>query len=240
MSRTVLNELKTFNINFEYEKEEVIEISNLLDEEKCLSFLQKQMIMMKAPNLSVAASMFSKRYAHLVVSSTLYSMIEFNCALNLPLEACSLSIDRKLFVQLDMCKWKEKGITRREQWREDVLRQLFSFHITPILNTLNKISNIPSSILWENVAIRINSIYRKILDKDLDQEKFERVNSDFYFLKNSGGDLFNLNDNSIRKYLKIGEEFRLNPKRKTCCMYYKIEKETEGIGYCSNCPLNSK
>lgn len=240
MSTIIMNELKTFNIHLEHEQSKEITITDLLNEEKCLAFLHKQMIEIKAPNLSVVASMFSKRYAYLVVSSTLYSMVEFNCALHLPVKACALSKERKLCIQGGMCNWQQVKSMEREQWRENVLRGLFSDHITPVLNILKKISRVSSAILWENVAIRINSIYRKTLSKELDPIKIERLNSDFNFLKNARGDLFNLKENPIKDYLKIGEELTLNPCRKTCCMYYKLEEDVEGIGYCGNCPIKSR
>lgn len=240
MSSIFMKELKEFDIHFANKKPKEITITDLLNEDKCLSFLQKYMVQIKAPNVSVAASMFSKRYAYLVVSSTLYSMVEFNCALNLPVTACALSKERKLCIQANMCKWQEAESMEREQWRENVLRNLFSSHITPVLNVLKKTSRVPSSILWENVAIRINSVYRKTLAKELDAIKKERLNSDFQCLKNASGNLFNLRENPIKHYLKIGEELTLNPWRKTCCMYYKLEEDVEGIGYCSNCPIKNK
>ncbi|NYF26107.1 IucA/IucC family C-terminal-domain containing protein [Sporosarcina sp. JAI121] len=240
MSTIVMNELKNFDIHLEHEGPSGITITELLIEEKCLSFLQKQMIEIKAPNLSVTASMLSKRYAYLVVSSTLYSMVEFNCALHLPVKACALTKERKLCIQASMCNWQEIKSMDREPWRENVLRALFSSHITPVLEILKKTSRVPSSILWENVAIRINSIYRKTLAKEVDLVKIERLNSDFNFLKNASGDLFNLRENPIKEYLKIGEEHKVNPCRKTCCLYYKLEEDREGIGYCGNCPIRSK
>jgi ferric iron reductase protein FhuF len=128
----------------------------------------------------------------------------------------------------------------REQWRVNVLYALFSSHITPVLDILEKTSRVQSSILWENVAIRINSIYRKTLAKELDPVKIERLYNDFNFLKNASGDLFHLKENPIKHYLKIGEELSLNPCRKTCCMYYKLEEDVEGIGYCGICPIKNK
>lgn len=240
MNSIVMNELKAFDIHVEHERSEGITITDLLNEEKCLSFLQKKMMEIKAPNLSVTASMLSKRYAYLVVSSTLYSMVEFNCAPHLPVKACALTNEQNLCIQQDMCKWQEITSMEREQWRERVLHDLFSFHITPVLDVLKKTSRVPISILWENVAIRINSIYRKTLAKELEPIKIERLKSDFNFLKNTSGDLFNLKENPIKQYLKIGEEIKLNPYRKTCCMYYKLEKDVEGIGYCGICPIKSK
>ncbi|QBP39853.1 IucA/IucC family C-terminal-domain containing protein [Paenisporosarcina antarctica] len=239
MISMAMNELKNFDIYVEYENAKEITITDLLNEEKCLAFLQKQMIDIKAPNLAVAASMLSKRYAYLVVSSTLYSMVEFNCALNLPVKACALSKERTLCIQEGLCKWQELKGMEREQWRISLLQDLFSDHITPVLNILNKISRAPSSILWENVAIRINSIYRKTLAKELDPVKIKRLTSDFNFLKNASGKLFNLKSNPLKPFLKIGEEHTCNPYRRTCCMYNKLEK-SEGISYCGNCPVKLK
>ncbi len=240
MISMAMNELKTFDILVEHDIPKEITITDLLNEEKCLSFLQKQMIEIKAPNIAVAASMLSKRYAFLVVSSTLYSMVEFNCALNLPIKACSLSKERSLCIQTGMCKWQEVESMEREQWREHVLRDLFSSHITPVINILRKTSRAPSSILWENIAIRINSIYRKTLVKELDPVKLERLNSDFNFLKNASGELFNLKNNPIKHFLKIGDELKLNPCRTTCCMYYKLDGNVEKPSYCGICPIKSK
>jgi ferric iron reductase protein FhuF len=112
MISIVMNELRAFDIHIEDEKHKAIAITDLLNEEKCLEFLQNQLIEIKAPNLSVTASMLSKRYAYLVVSSTLYSMVEFNCALNLPVQACALSKERKLCIQAGMCKWQEVRVWR--------------------------------------------------------------------------------------------------------------------------------
>ncbi|WP_257348616.1 IucA/IucC family C-terminal-domain containing protein [Pseudalkalibacillus decolorationis] len=240
MSSISMEELKAFDILLEDERPIEVAISDLLNEESCLSFLQKQMIEMKAPNLAVAASMLSKRYAYLVVSSTLYNMVKFNCALDLPIKACSLSKERKLYIQSEMCKWQEIKSMERGLWREHVLRDLFLSHITPVLNILKKTSRVPSSILWENVAVRINSIYRKTLARERDPLKVESLYSDFNFLKNTSGEVFGLKDNPLQPYLKIGEELQLDPTRKTCCMYYKLKEDVEGIGYCGTCPIKRK
>ncbi len=240
MMNTAMAELKNFDIYVDHENLEEIPIIDLIDEEKCLFFLQRQMIEISAPNLAVAASMLSKRYAYLVVSSTLYSMVHFNCALNLPVTACSLSNERKLCIQSAKCKWQEVSSLEREQWRENVLRDLFSGHITPVLNTLRKTSRVPSAILWENVAIRINSVYKKTLAKEVNPIKIERLISDFDFLKNASGDLIDLTENPIKPFLKIGEELAVHPIRKTCCMYYKLDKNSKEISYCGNCPIKYK
>jgi ferric iron reductase protein FhuF len=124
MNSNVMNVLKAFDICIEeHEKNKEIAITDLLNEEKCWAFLQKQMVELKAPNISVAASMLSKRYAYFVVSSTLFSMVEFNAALNLPVKACALNKERKLCIEAGKCSWQEPKNVEREQWSENVLCQ---------------------------------------------------------------------------------------------------------------------
>jgi ferric iron reductase protein FhuF len=139
-----------------------------------------------------------------------------------------------------MCKWQEITSIEREQWREKILYDLFAAHITPVLEMLKKVSRVSSSILWENVAVRINPIYKELLEENSsDKVKRERLINDFNFLKNANGDLFHLKENPLKPYLKIGEELTLNPCRKTFCMYYKLGEDAEGIGYCRVCPIKT-
>lgn len=236
----MIDELKTFDIHTERPFSERVALSDLFDKEMCIAFLREQMVEIKAPNISVTASMLIKRYAHVVVSSTLYSMVTSNRALHLPLEACTLSKDRKLYIVIEKCGWQEGNNKPRDDWRKSVLTALFSTHMTPILQLMKKFSRIPSSILWENVAIRVNSVYRKTMAKDLTLIQVEHVKSDFHFLKHAPGEVFGLRENPISQYLKIGDELKLYPTRKTCCLYCKLEDDVEAIGYCSICPLKSK
>lgn len=163
----------------------------------------------------------------------------------MPITACALSKERKLYIQEDMCKWLEVKSMERERWREIVLHDLFSSHITPILNSLKMTSRISLDILWENIAIRINSMYYRTLKEERDSDKIDKMNSDFTFLKNTSGELFHLKENPIKQYpikqyLKLGEDFKTNPYRKTCCMFYKLKENTEGILYCKACPIGNK
>lgn len=219
------------------DKSEDTKLTNIIDEEDSIIFLSSQMKELKAPSFSVAASMFSKRYAYLIVSSTLYSMAKYNYVLYFPLKACAFNKERNLIVLPSVSKWIELEDLGREQRRQYVINSLFSTLVIPIFHALEKTSGIPSSILWENVAVRINSIYRKMLKEELDPVVINRLLSDFYFLRDTDGHLFNLKENPINRYLKIGEELELNPNRKTCCMYHKLEEDIEGIGYCANCPI---
>jgi len=215
---------------------EVVMITNLMNEETSEKYLQEHMRRIKAPDLKVAASLFVKRYAYLVVASALYSMVEFNSVLYIPVSACGMDLEQKLCIQPNACEWHDAKGYERDQWRESVLRDLFTSQITPMVLILNRVTGISLSILWENVAIRINSIYRKMSTNVQDEVKLERINSDFYYLQHANGDLFQLKNNPLTSYLKIGVELKENPFRKTCCLYYKVEEDAEGSGYCDNCP----
>lgn len=240
MNNTVMTELKKFDIQLESETLQVTDIFDLLDDEKCVAFLQKQMEEIKAPTLSVAASLFSKRYAYLVVSSTLFSMGKYDCALVLPIQACGLNSERKLCIKADMCHWYRVESMPREQWCAHVIRSLFSNHLTPLFCALQRNARVPSKILWENVAVRINSIYRKTLAKETNLVKRQQLYNDFYFLKEAEGTLFGTEKNPIKDYLKIGEALKSDPYRKTCCLYFRLEEDLEGIGYCANCLIKKR
>lgn len=232
-----MKELEEFSVFFDTDTREGIAAVDLTKEEACSSFLKQQMQLLQAPNIAEAASMISKRYAYLIATSTVYSMITYNQALSLPLHACSLSSSRSLFIQKEHCHWSN-GEQEREKWRERVLQQLFAEHLTPVLNTLNRVSRLPASILWENVVVRLHSVYRDVEKADPDPLQRERLIRDFAFLKSAPGSLFGLDQNPIAPYLKIGEERTANPYRKTCCLYYKLGENKQNGVYCRVCPLS--
>ncbi|WP_438348429.1 IucA/IucC family C-terminal-domain containing protein [Paenibacillus sp. FA6] len=215
---------------------ELARITGLLNEGTSELYLHEHMVLINAPDLRVTASMFIKRYAYLVVSSTLYSMVEFNSALHIPVSACGLNKEQKLVIQVSACEWRDPNGVKRDEWRENVLRELFTTHITPMILILNRVTGISLAILWENVVIRINSIYRKMSKNELDEVKLERLESDFYFLKHANGNMFHLEKNPLTRYMKLSEEQKRNPYRKTCCLYFKLEEAAEGSCYCDNCP----
>ncbi|GAE28747.1 IucA/IucC family C-terminal-domain containing protein [Alkalihalobacillus hemicellulosilyticus] len=237
MSTSVIERLDNFDIKRVEESDIGISTIDLLQEEKALAYLQEQQEKLNAPNMAVAASMLSKRYAYLVVGSTLYSMIELNGAPCFPLKACGLTEERGLCINEGDCPWQEAQ-ANREKWRTTVLQELFANHLTPVIVALQRVSRIPQTILWENVAVRINSIFRDALDDCVENEiKQQSIYDDFLFLKGAGGALFQLKENPIKSYLKIGEELYSNPTRQTCCMYYRLKKEEGKISYCRVCPV---
>ncbi|WP_160112573.1 IucA/IucC family C-terminal-domain containing protein [Salicibibacter kimchii] len=215
-------------------------VADLLDEETCHSFLRQHMEDIKAPNKKVAASLFMKQYTRFVVASTLYSIGTYNCALSLPVQACMFSRERKLCVQERACPFQKWEHWEREGRREQLLRELFSYHITPMISVLNNTTRVSANILWENVAVRVNSLYRKALANEPSQERQWQLTNDFYYLKHADGDLFKWEGNPIRAYLKNVPDSTSMHYRQTCCLYHRLEEDPEGIGYCNNCPIGNK
>nr|MDF9458224.1 ferric iron reductase [Bacillus pumilus] len=75
-------------------------------------------------------------------------------------EACAFREDRKIEIDESLCSFVPLEGDRHE-WREQAVHALFTECVTPLLDVLKRTSRLPYSILWENVAVRINSLYRK-------------------------------------------------------------------------------
>lgn len=202
----------------------------LVNEELCYAFLQSYMKKIQAQNIRITASLFMKQYARITIAAVLYQMGSKNRHVTLPLASCYVGEDRKLFVDQEQMVWNEWSAGSREEWLGRSLRPFFTYHLTPVISMLQQTAKVSSSILWENVAVRINSFYRGLLQKDLSYEQQDLFKRDFSFLKQATGDLFGLEVNPLSSYLHLDTSFN---KRRTCCMYYLVGKKE----YCGVCPL---
>ncbi|QDI92531.1 ferric iron reductase [Salicibibacter halophilus] len=235
-----IEQLESFGVKRKDQHTLGVPIIELLNEEVCHSFLLRYMEDIKAPNKKVAASLFMKQYARSVVASTLHSIGSYNCALSLPTHACMFSNERKLCVQEGSCRFQAWEQGEREAWRESLLRELFSYHITPLIGVLRNTSRVSVHILWENVAVRVNSVYRKALAAETCQERKKQLSSDFYYLQDAEGDLFQWDQNPISPYLKSPPDSSATHYRQTCCLYHRLKEDPEGIQFCNNCPIGKK
>ncbi|KYG26079.1 IucA/IucC family C-terminal-domain containing protein [Alkalihalobacillus trypoxylicola] len=211
-------------------------MASLLEPEECDVFLNDYMEKIKAPNQRVAASMFIKYYSRVMMGPLLMCTGSSNRALIAPLSNCVFNDSKKVCLS-EGCIWIERSQEQREIWRNQVLQQFLSEHLTPLIQAVSK-KRVPAKILWENAAIRINSIYEKLIDAAKTEQEKEKYLEDFSYLKNASGTLFGLSDNPLSPYLK-GESEVINGSqcvRKTCCLYYQIEGEKE-MDYCLICPL---
>lgn len=240
MPRTIdIRQSETTDIHLKDVNTTEIRISQLINDKACLNFLEQFKEDITAPNIAVAASLFMKRYARLVASPTLQSVGADNCALSLSVQACFFTNDKKLRVEEDFCQWRIWEPWEREEMRDIIFRELFAYHLTPVISVLERTTPLKAAVLWENVAVRVNSVYRKALLKDKNEKNHTRMISDFDFLKEASGELFSLDRNPLSPYLHL-ETDGSAPYRQTCCMYYRLKEDKEGIGFCGNCPCRKK
>ncbi|WP_180953718.1 (2Fe-2S)-binding protein [Bacillus sp. T33-2] len=234
------NELARFRFSAQLPDERTtVNIGLLLRERNMAKFLSNIKSELQAPDLKVAASVFSKRFAFVAVIQ-LYAMTVWNKRLIFTLDTLELT-HRK-----DQGQWLPEysvgsleaepvADMDREKWRDAALEHLFKETILPVLDSLSKTAKISKLILWENIAVYMFWLYRTILaDKDDSQ-----IADDFDYIVNSApGKLFgNYNSNPLKKfnskevYVEAHKEFvRI---RKTCCFSYQLgEKQT----YCKTCP----
>lgn len=221
---------------------EFISCRDLLDEVKCAAFLDALSRIIDSPSRMVTASQLAKRYAFIAMVPVLYSMSLYNRRIDLSPEYCSLHWEA------DGVKWKagihvSSQITAampndREQWRNEAVKTIFKHHVTPLWRVLSATANVPMSILWENAAVRIFSLYEKRLTEEGGLKHREQVQEDFQFLlSEQAAPLFDEKENPLVKFYSplcasanSSSSVRV---RKTCCFYYEVADKKV---YCSNCP----
>lgn len=212
---------------------------DLLDVDICTDYLNRLSLLLGSPSNMVTASQFLKRYAFLTAAPLLYAMSVYNRGLDFSIKNCSLesSLD---FPRLDHVSLIHVDavipVTNiRQVWRDAVIQALFAENIGKIIQVMSKVAKVPKLILWENVAIRVFSLYEKRISETEDQEVQARAQADFqYLIHHASGALFGEKRNPIsRFYSKPTLSSNVNSPirvRKTCCFYYDI------VEYCSNCP----
>lgn len=215
---------------------------DLLDEEICSDYLDRLSLHLGSPSKMITASQFFKRYAFLTAAPLLYAMTVYNRGLDLSIENCSLesSLDlpRLEHVSLVHVDAVMPVTNIRQVWRDTVIQALFAENIGKLIQVMSKVANVPKLILWENVAIRVFSLYEKRIGETENQEVQARAQSDFqYLIHHASGALFGEKQNPISRFYSKPTLSSVNNLpirvRKTCCFYYDVSSIEE---YCSNCP----
>ncbi|MEC0225714.1 IucA/IucC family C-terminal-domain containing protein [Paenibacillus alba] len=217
---------------------------DLLDVEICSDYLDRLTVLLQSPSRMITASQFFKRYAALTAVPLLYAMTVYNKGLDLSAENCSLESSPGHswleYVSLADTDAVIPEASERHIWRNKVILALFAENIGKLIAVMSKVANIPKSILWENVAVRLFSLYEKRIG--LTGEQQEQSRADFqYLVHQAPGALFGEKQNPLsRFYGKPTFSSASNMPmrvRKTCCFYYEVSSVEE---YCSSCPkLNS-
>ncbi len=216
---------------------------DLLDEEKCIKYLDSLTRILQSPSRMITASQFSKRYAFLTVAPSLYSMTMYNKKLDVSIGNCCIESANhhkswSSYISLKDYQVKELTNKNRNEMRDEIIKTVFNEHLVKIWRSISNVANVPMSILWENTAIRVYSLYEKRISGETDENQKSRLHDDYqYLLKDASGSLFGETENPLAKFnnpkCTIATSDQSVRIRKTCCFYYKVAANGK---YCSTCP----
>ncbi|SHE58826.1 IucA/IucC family C-terminal-domain containing protein [Vibrio gazogenes] len=224
-----------------------VDTLTLLDDETCLEVLRQIQPEIGAPDLKVTASLVIKRIAFLTLAPMLYAMSCYNKGLDVSIENCIFEYPLEDRLWRSKMPLKNVQVTvplqTRDHWRQTLLTQAFQGNLSLLVTQLNKLTRVPSAVLWENIAVRIFSIYERWILSDLSQpQQLMIAQSDLaYLLDKNTTEIYNTPANPIARY-HTEPSMSENPSkavrvRRTCCYYYKA---TEPMKFCRNCPLLCK
>jgi ferric iron reductase protein FhuF len=249
-SRLELEELEYLTKNYHLSLSPALVSStptiDLTDEKKCKKYLERLTILLHSPSMMITASQFIKRYSFLIVAPSLHAMTMFNKGLNLAIHQVSLESSAE-HPWLSHISTTELQITapvagKREVWRDQIIKGLFAEHLAILLRTISQAANIPMTILWENIAVRVYSLYEKKMGDGASVEVRSRIREDYeYLIHAAPAALFDTKKNPLSQY--YGHTCAVTSAkppiriRKTCCFYYEVSSIRE---YCLGCPkINS-
>ncbi|CAM3997104.1 IucA/IucC family C-terminal-domain containing protein [Mesobacillus zeae] len=218
-----------------------VNIGHIIDKAKVHQFLKEVQQEVQAPDLRVAASVFTKRFAFVAVIY-LYALTVWNKRLLLSLDAVILINNKSKGNWLPEYYVKNLEAVEfqggdREEWRKEALEHLFQHIVFPVLDSLANAGQVSKLVLWENIAVYIFWLYENVLEQSSDP----RIQSDFDYIVNlAPGSLFGKCSRNPLKNSKpvlskdLNETVRI---RKSCCFSYQLgEKQT----YCKICPLSCR
>ncbi|SJL83882.1 IucA/IucC family C-terminal-domain containing protein [Vibrio palustris] len=226
-----------------------IDTEQLLDDECCLEILTRIQPQLGATDLKVTASLVIKRIAFLTLAPLLSGMAWYDKALDMRIENCVFEyplIERlwQSRMPLKHCSVHPLGAhTHRVSWREAMLTHVFKGHLSLLVEQFHRLTRVPKAVLWENIAVRIFSIYeRRILPILAKHNGADVAQADFaYLIDSDTTGIFGVGHNPITRYyyaIPISETGPTATRvRRTCCYYYKA---TQPAQYCGTCPLLGK
>lgn len=227
--------------------------SALLDPQQCAAYLDRLQPLYRSSSRALTASMFSKRYAFMMVCPILYAMSMYRKTFSLAIDNCQLE---SAYFQLPTRKTWMPNLLLRDpsvyelqsadvannelyaQQREDIVRRVFAEHLQPILQNISKVSSISRTILWENIAIYVYVLYENRLLKEANEEQRQRIQEDLYYLtQQAPNDCFGEKRNPLTQFYTKKRVVPLSEQpqrvRKTCCAHYELPAPSD---YCPTCP----
>lgn len=201
---------------------EGIPVASLLDRDVLLPIIRAYGNYLGTTSLAIAGSLFMKRYAVITAAVSLdyygFEQQQADWWSNAHFDAAAFTL------VVDGTPAHSLG----GGWKEEI----FSNHLTPLIRIIAKECKINETILWENVAVRLNSVFREYEHT----YPSEQINVQYDHITSPSGSWLGLDINPFQLYVHKRFIDAENPKRKTCCLYYQISKPGE-LPYCNVCPL---
>jgi ferric iron reductase protein FhuF len=224
---------------------------DLLDKAKCLAYLDRVTNILESSSKAekvahkvAIVSQFSKRYGFLTFGSGLYAMTMFNKGLDYSVENCHIESIYKDNTWLPDVRLADWNVTQpmdgdRNEWRDQIIENIFAENIAKVWRSISNAANIPISVLWENVAISVYWLYEKRIGEGASDNQKSRIHEDYQYLLNAPASLFGETENPLTRFnspkcTKATSDLLIRI-RKTCCYLYRISPDQV---YCTTCPRN--
>lgn len=196
-----------------------IPLDDLLNQGKLLEIVKQYAVYLETESMAISASLFFKRYAVLTAAAALDYYGLQNGRQNWFQHARFDAVRFTLNIQ-------ETEVQIDEDWR----KVLFKDHLLPMCHILSKECKMPSKILWENVAVRLNAVLKRSVghySEEALQKQFEELSAihPTWLVDQT---------NPLAQYMSPPNKEYV---RKTCCRYYQLTKKEDGMPYCLVCPL---
>lgn len=227
--------------------------AELLDPQQCAAYLDRLQPLYRSSSRALTASMFSKRYAFMMVCPMLYAMSVYRKTFSLTIDNCQLE---SAYFQLPTRKTWMPNLFLRDpsvyalqsvdtendemytQQREDIVRRIFADHLQPILKNISEVSSISRTILWENIAIYVYVLYENRILKEASEDQRQQIQHDLnYLTKQAPADCFGEKRNPLSQFYTPKRVVPLSEQpqrvRKTCCAHYELPAPSD---YCPTCP----
>jgi len=229
-----------FRLLFELPEEaESVPGVDFFSETSLLDFLEANQERIGSRKLKVAASIFMKRYAFLAAAYW-FSFSVFNKKLEMDPASVALVHREKNNLWLPGFYVTSEAVSvsaDREQEREEAARNMFSGHLSLLVEHIRKATKLEGLISWENIAVYLFWLYETGLEDSTLAPVHDRLEEDFRWLfKRENGAFFgDYHANPLHRYYV--EKRLINGKmvrpRTSCCFSYLLEK---GGHRCKTCP----
>ncbi|MDH4572827.1 IucA/IucC family C-terminal-domain containing protein [Salinicola acroporae] len=219
-----------------------LDVADFLDPGRCRELLDHLGPVMGSPERRTTASLLSKRLAFLLTGAPLYALSVCDRRLDLSAANCIIeySHDDGLWTSsLPLWTLESEALaaSRRHRARREILHVLFAQTVAPLWRTLQDVGGVPERILWENLAVRVYSLYERRLSGVGDALTRQRREADYGFLLTAQPSLFGLDFNPLARFFHPrtrSDDDGSVRFRRTCCLYFKATRPSE---YCQACPL---